>query len=47
MDDVGQGNRLQTTDDGPQDLNQTTNASKIKTVVLNVVRGLWSVLIKL
>ena len=30
-----------TTDYGPQDLNQTTNASKIKTIVLNV--GLWSV----
>ena len=47
MDDVGQGNRLQTTEGGPHDLNQTTNSSKIKTVVLNVVCGLWSVFIKL
>ena len=40
MDDRGQDNRLQTTDDGLHDLNQTTNA-KIKTIVLNVC--LWSV----
>ena len=40
MDQRGQDHRLQTTDDGPHDLNQTTNASKIKTIVLNV--GLWS-----